>query len=84
MTVVDINARRRARDLLEIDADLKSIAYTYGYHSSIQATANGYAATLTELNGRRALTVEPQQSIWDTRDHVMCFLAAQPIPKGLL
>lgn len=77
MTVVDMDAWRVARDILEIEADLASVAYTCGYLSSMQVTAAGCGAVLTDFWGRRALLVEPQKSPWTTRDHVLTFLAAQ-------
>ncbi|QDH92325.1 hypothetical protein SEA_SPOOKY_58 [Gordonia phage Spooky] len=77
MTVVDMDAWRSARDILEIDHDLDSILSPYGFHSSLQVTGDGYAAVVTDVWGRRVMRVEPQKSPWTTRDHVLCWLEAQ-------
>lgn len=77
MTVVDMQAFRAARDLVEVEADLASVAFTCGYLASMDVTAAGCGAVLTDFFGRRVLRVEPQPSPWTTRDHVMVFLASQ-------
>ncbi|SDT83711.1 hypothetical protein [Gordonia westfalica] len=77
MSVVDMQAFRTARDIVEVEADLASEAFTHGFMSSMQVSAAGCSAVLTDFYGRRVLKVEPQSSPWITRDHVLVFLAAQ-------